>query len=187
MRSRAENEIPNIEGICLDGAFIPASLQYENIQVGIRFAEFPDVHFSIYALKSNGYVPPESYFWNRFKDAEESARANGFGAWYDNIRQLRKGEKRAGIWSGVELLARLPPQPNQKGSDYHQFSFQASGKENDRFYPNADIQLDTGVADNTPGRVPVSLTDDELIALWDKLLSSIRIRDVTPAKPDAAK
>lgn len=183
MRSRAEDEIPYEEGICLDGAFIPASPQYENIQVGIRFAEFPDIHLSIYALKSNGYVPSESYFWRRFKDAEESARADGFGAWYDNIRQLRKGNKQAGIWSGVELLARIPPQPNRKGSDYHQFMFQASGKENDRFYPNADIQLDTGISNNIQGKVPVSLSDEELIALWDKLLSSIRIREVSVPKP----
>jgi hypothetical protein len=188
MRSRREDEIPNEEGVCIDGAFIPARRpQYENIQIGIRFAEFPDVHLSIYTIKNDKYITPDSYFWGRFKDAEELARLDGFGTWYDNIRQLRKGDKKAGIWNGVELLARLPPQPNRKGSDYHQFNFQAGGKENDRFYPNVDIQLDTGVSANTPGKVPASLTDDELIALWDKVLSSIRIREVTPPKPDAPR
>lgn len=183
IRSRSEEEVPQEEGICLDGAFIPASPRYENIQIGIRFTEFPDVHLSIYTIKNDKYVGSESDFWRRFKSAEEIARADGYGAWYDNIRQMRKQSRQAGIWNGVEFLARLPPQPNRKGADYHQFHFFAVGKENDRFHPKADIQLNTGVADNTPGKVPASLTDDELIVLWDKLLSSIRIREVTPSNP----
>ena len=188
MRSRQQDEIPNEEGICIDGAFILArDPQYENIQIGVRFAEFPDVHLSICIIKNDEYVAPDSYFWNRFEDAEELARLEGFGAWYDSICQLRRGDKKAGIWNGVELLARLPPQPNGKGSSYHQFNFQAGGKKHDRFYPNADIQLDTGVANNTPGKVSASLTDDELITLWDKVLSSIRVREVLPPQPDRPK
>ncbi|MBC7656957.1 MAG: hypothetical protein H7147_07270, partial [Frankiaceae bacterium] len=44
----------------------------------------------------------------------------------------------------------------------------------------ADVQLDTGVAGNSTKAKPPSVTDDEAVALWDRLTASIRARPTTP-------
>ncbi len=42
--------------------------------------------------------------------------------------------------------------------------------------PVLDIQLNTGVKDDRTANVKPSLTDEEAVALWDKLTASIRVR-----------
>lgn len=71
------------------------------------------------------------------------------------------------------------------GHERHEFKFYSSGEVNDPFHPEIDIELETGVKDNRKAGQPPSLTDAEALALWDKLLGSIRVRQV--AAPAAVK
>jgi len=53
IRPRAEDELPDEPGICLDGAFIsePSAPIYEAVALGVRLHQFPDVHFSLELVK----------------------------------------------------------------------------------------------------------------------------------------
>jgi hypothetical protein len=57
------------------------------------------------------------------------------------------------------------------------------GAVNDAYHPELDVQLDTGVKHNSKAAIKPSLTDDEAVALWDRLIRSIRVR--TPADSKA--
>ncbi|MCL1861383.1 MAG: T6SS immunity protein Tli4 family protein, partial [Proteobacteria bacterium] len=48
----------------------------------------------------------------------------------------------------------------------------------DLLRPAVTLKLYTGVVENTRASVQPSLTDDEAIAMWDKLTSTIRVRPV---------
>lgn len=178
LRFRAENDIPLERGICLEGGFINLNPTFENISMGIRLAELPDVHLSISTLK-NGDEPDEyAKLEFRLKGAERNAIQAGKGELYKRIQFLRRAPRQMGDWIGEEALARMPA---EKGSfSTHQFQFYAMGAANDILRPVADVQLDTGVAGNSTKAKPPSVTDDEAVALWDKLTGSIRARPTTP-------
>lgn len=97
------------------------------------------------------------------------------GGWFSRIKTLRKGPRVMGDWEGDEILARLPAHKEGTPS-VHEFAFKSIGVAKDRFRPYVNMQMDTGVdGDSTVGFEP-SLKDEEAIALWDKLTSSIRAR-----------
>ena len=125
----------------------------------------------------------------RLKQAEKDARAAGAGDWYSRVKFFRRGDREINGWHGFEVLARKPAQAG--GSGNHQFAFLSLGELKNPLKPELDVQLDTGVHGNDTAATPPSLTDEEAVALWDKLTSSIRVRptggavrtsDATPPK-----
>jgi hypothetical protein len=59
------------------------------------------------------------------------------------------------------------------------------GVASDMLRPYVAINLHSGVKDNEKVGQPPSLNDDEAVALWDKLTSSIRVRPtVDTAAPE---
>jgi hypothetical protein len=183
LRARKNEEVPTEEGICIDGAIANLRPLFENIQIGIRLAEFPDVHFSIESKKNSEYVKPDQDFLDRFTSTEKNARAEGKGKWYDRIKFFSREPRTVLEWRGHQVLARVPAIPGSH--DRHEFTFYSGGEANDPFHPEIDIELETGVKDNSKAGRPPSLTDAEALALWEKLLGSIRVRQVTP--PAAVK
>jgi len=183
LRAKKEQEPVTEEGICIDGAIANLSPSFENIQIGIRLAEFPDVHFSIESKKNPEYVKPQQDFLDRFASAERTARKEGQGKWYDRIKFFSREPRTVWEWRGHQVLARVPA--IRGGHDRHEFTFYSNGELNDPIHPEIDIELETGVKDNSKAGQAPSLTDAEALALWDKLLGSIRVRQVVP--PAAVK
>jgi hypothetical protein len=184
IRSRVEGEVFEDVGVCVDGAFIakPLGEAGENFAIGFRFKEFPDVHFSINTRVSIGGAQQDIIdgVQRRQKDAERNARHGGYGAWYSGIKFLRRGEREFNGGKGYEFLVRKPAQGG--GAENHQFVFEGGGEVNNELRPAFKIQMDTGAGDRHTARVPPSLTDEEAVALWDRLVSSIRIRPTGGAK-----
>jgi hypothetical protein len=108
----------------------------------------------------------------RLKSGEESAKAEGRGEWYSRIKFLRRSERQISNWRGFEALARRPRQG--KFSSFHEFEFVSQGEPNNPMLPVIDLELYTGVQDNTVGLNVPSLNDAEAVELWDKLTNSIR-------------
>ena len=181
LRLRTNDEVPEEPGLCVEGGFIPLSLQYEKVTLGVRLLEFPDVHFSIEAHKNQEHLQEFSDLETLLDRAEESAKKEGFGAEYARIETFRRGPRELGVWKGFEILARKPP--FKKDTDAHEFRFRSLGAVNDAYHPELDVQLDTGVKNNSKAAIKPSLTDDEAVALWDRLIKSIRVR--TPADSKA--
>jgi hypothetical protein len=176
LRLRADDELPTEAGSCIDGAFIPVPLQYEKVTIGVRLKEFPDVHFSIEVHKNQARIPEFSDLETRLRGAEREG-----GNWYARVKFFRRGTRQIGDWKGSEALALKPAQEDEKES--HEFHFISLGAPNDPLQPQLDIQLDTGASDRQMGAVKPSLTDEEAVALWDKLTGSIRVRPIGAKKP----
>ncbi|MDB0570348.1 hypothetical protein LBW59_06090 [Ralstonia solanacearum] len=179
LHARADSEIPTAPGVCLDGAFLDDSsgwLTHETIPFGIRLKEFPDVHFSIQTIRNQGNLIESSALEPRLQQAEENANRLGMGHWYERIKVFRRGERQIEGWTGYEALGHLPAQEDV--SAHHDFQYRSLGHPTDPLKPELDVQMQTGVADNTIGNSHPSITDEEAVALWDKLTSTIRVRPV---------
>lgn len=169
LRLRAEDSVPTEIGSCIEGGFVAWQPMFERASIGIRLSEFPDVHFSVEVIKNQEYLIESSALEPRLDRAAKEG-----GTWYSRVKFFRRGPRDLGNWKGFEALARKPAQTDSKES--HQFAFVSLGAVNDPLQPSLDVQLDTGVKDDQTASVKPSITDEEAIALWDKLIGSIRVR-----------
>jgi len=184
LRPRAADEIPSEPGICIDGGFIAEVGEpvRERVALGVRLAEFPDVHFSIEATKKNVLVESDALA-PRLDEAEREAKRLGQGDWYARIKVFRKGARFIENWSGFEVLARKPAQASERES--HDFAFLSHGEPKNPLLPVLDVMLHSGVRGNQKGGVKPSITDEEAVVLWDKLTNSIRVRPTVGRAPAA--
>jgi hypothetical protein len=173
LQLRGDEEIPAESGACIDGGLIKRQAEYESVAVGIRFKEFPDVHFSIDTLKRDTSVDSDA-LEPRLKQAEQGASREGNGHIFAQIKTLRRGNREFNNWKGFEILARKPA--HEADTEAHEFLFVSLAVPNDPLRPMMELQLSTGVAGNAKASVRPSITDEEAVALWDKLTNSIRVR-----------
>ena len=184
LRLREVGEIPQDAGMCIEGGFLPLALEYERVTFGVRLNEFPDVHLSIEAHKNQGRLDEAERLELMLKEGESLLKQNGHGDAYARIKTFRRGQRQLEPWNGFEVLARKPAYNDDTES--HEFRFQSLGAVNDSLLPRLDVRLDTGVKNNQTARATPSLTDEEAIALWDKLIGTIRVRKTSGAKPSTA-
>lgn len=181
LRIRAADEIPVEPGSCIDGGFVPLPLEYERVTIGIRFKEFPDVHLSVDVHKNRDRLEESARLELLLEAGESLAKQAGHGSAYARIKTFRRGPRQLGPWKGYEMVARKPAYNND--TDAHEFRFHSLGAVNDPVQPQLDLRFDSGVKNNHKARARPSLSDEEAIALWDKLIGSIRVRPTTNAKP----
>jgi hypothetical protein len=182
LRPRGNDEIPTEPGFCIDGALVldaPEAL-IEAVTLGVRLKEAPDVHFSI-SMTAKDVLVESDALEPRFVQAEKDARQEGFGGWFSRIKMLRRGKRVVDGWTGYEILAHKPAQKVEGES--HEFVFLSQGEPKNVYRPLLDIQLNTGVKDDQNGARPPSVTDDEAVAIWDRIVGSIRVRPTGAAKP----
>lgn len=188
LRQRAENEVPTEPGNCIEDAFLADKANpskedlLEHIHIGFRLKEFPDVHFSMYVAPANDDPEGDSLEtqWKRIrKDSSTPEEKKSLA----NTKFFRESPRQIHDWkTGYEVLTRSP---DEDGShSHHDFELRFTGVPHDPYKPYADIQFQTGVADNAAGATKASLTDEEAIAVWDKITSTIRVRptSATPAE-----
>jgi hypothetical protein len=150
--------------------------------------EFPDVHFSVDAHKNLERLREGSSPSLLREQAKEDAEADGLGAVFARTKILRQKARQLGTWKGEELALRTPAYKDDL--EAHEFYFYSMGAVNDPFQPELDVRLESGLEGNQKARVKPSLTDEEALALWDKLITTIRVRqpsDATPATKAPAK
>lgn len=180
LRHRGESEVPTEPGNCIEYAFLKdkpklsENDRFEHIRIGFRLQEFPDAHLSIYVAPSNPYNPQSDSLearWKRIVDEATLDEKKELAA----IRFLRKSARQIHEWqTGFEVLTRSPDE--ERSHSHHEFQMKFVGVPHDLFNPYADIQFQTGVANNAAGATKASLSDEEAIAVWDKITSSIRVR-----------
>lgn len=177
IRPRLEGEIPTLPGTCIEGAFVPLDQKYERVTLGVRLLEFADVHFSIEVHKNQMHLPESGRLELMRQQAEGEAEQRGFGSFFSRIKVLRQGLRQQGEWTGFEIATRTPALgANQEA---HEFRFQSLGSVDDPLRPFLDVRLDSGVKYDIRASVKPSVTDEEAMELWDRLIRSIRIRPVS--------
>lgn len=187
LRVREPGVMPTEAGVCLEGAFLLDAPPGENrrfrpehIRVGFRFSEFPDVHFSIYTAAKSRLIESDE-LKGRVGRAERLALLTGQLSLFEMSKTLRKGDRKIATVSGYEVLARMPEPLHQGGS--HEFRFGSVSAVADPTRPLFDIWMQTGVKGNDARQVASSLSDAEAVALWDRIVSTIRLRPVSPPPP----
>lgn len=179
LQLRSNAEIPAGSGFCIDGGFIDVQPKYENSAFGIRFKEFPDVRFSIQTRKNHDYLQEGSNPTALRESAKGRASMVQLATFFSRITTLREGRRQLDGWEGEELLTRRPAYRDD--TDAHEFRFFSQGQRHDALHPLLDIRMDTGVKENARASVRPSLTDEAALALWDKLLPTIRVRQPSDA------
>lgn len=177
LRPRSDIEIPSYPGFCIDGAIVlnEKTDKVERTQLGIRLAEVPDVHFSI-EMTRKPVRDDSDTLEKRMLEAERMAAETGFSDWHKRIKTLRRGKRILPPWEAYEVLARLPAQPNEGES--HEFLLSAQGNPNDSYAPNLEIEMMSGVMGNKRGAAPPSVSDAEAIVIWERIVNSLRLRQL---------
>jgi hypothetical protein len=181
LRQRAESDIPSEPGNCIEYAFLPDSPDDDKehsgelLSIGFRLKEFPDAHLSINIGPSNPYDPEGDSLKAKWKRIKEDLATSEEQKVLAKIKYFRESPRQIYDWkTGYEVLTRAPDEEDVHS--YHDFQMKFIGVPHDPYKPYADIQFQTGVADNAAGATKASLTDEEAIAVWDKITSTIRVR-----------
>ncbi|WP_229415862.1 T6SS immunity protein Tli4 family protein [Pseudoduganella armeniaca] len=182
IRPRAANEVPTEPGACLDQAFLADSTyrDQEMINVGLFLPSLPDVTFSISSNKdAYGDYPKDEF--ERMKKEELSllarihAAQKEQGIGYPRRTVLREGKRAVMHWDGEESLIRRP-------DGVHDFEWGYIGKPEDIAYPaEISVNMYSKVEHNQVGAAKAaSVSDEEALALWDKLLGGFQFRVKVP-------
>jgi hypothetical protein len=189
LRQRAENEVPTEAGNCIEYAFLPdepgphKGPPGELIRIGFRLKEFPDTHLSIQIRPQSPDAEEEDTFKWQLERAEREAKAQDSNHPQLKIKYFRRGDRQIHEWvNGFEALGLTAEQA--EAHSIHDFGMDFKGVPTDPLKPHVNITMQTGVANNAAGATKPSLTDEEAIAVWDKITSTIRVRptSATPVK-----
>jgi hypothetical protein len=185
LRLRAAEEVPTEPGFCIDHGFMPGD-QYgdqETATAGIYLPSLPDVTFSVSSNKDAYADFDKAEFEQTERDKLSLlARIKGAqtiqGALYPKRHVLREGKRDVQHWKGEESLIRRP-------DGVHDFEWALVGTPRDVANPSEfGATMFTKVEDNMVGAAKkASLSDDEAVALWDKLLSGLKFRVKVPGAP----
>ncbi|MFK3737506.1 T6SS immunity protein Tli4 family protein [Massilia sp. TN1-12] len=186
LRHRSDYEVPSEPGNCLEYAFLPDEANAgkrapaELIRIGFRLKEFPDTHLSIFTGPSNPhYSDGNSLEW-QLNELEKNLRMDDRNGPRLKTRYLRRGARQLNGWlDGFEALSRTPELPDSHS--IHDFALAFKGTPTDPLKPYADIRMQTGVDGNVAGGTRTSLSDEEAIAVWDKITGTIRARPTVVA------
>jgi hypothetical protein len=184
VRRLTEAEMPREPGNCIEHAFIADKTgpiqdpDAELIRIGFRLKEFPDTHLSILLTPSNpDYSEINSLEW-QLKRLESDLKAENPNHPRLQTKYLRRGARQIHDWNdGFEALSVTPQLPGEPST--HDFAMDFRGVPSDPLKPYADIRMETGVVNNVAGVAKTSLTDEEALAIWDKITSTIRVRPTT--------
>lgn len=187
LRLRTAEEVPAEPGFCIEHGFMPGDRygDSEQINAGIYLPSLPDVAFSI-SSNQNAYGDYDKAEFEqkryelsllaRIKAAQETQ-----GALYPKRDVLREGKRNVQHWKGEESLIRRP-------DGTHDFEWAFVGTPKDVANPSEfHAAMFTKVADNMVGAAKkASVSDDEAVALWDKLLSGLKFRVKVPGAPEGS-
>lgn len=182
LHARHSDDIPSQPGFCLKDGFIKndgSQPHYESAGMSFKFARWPGVLVTLQTMTvtklgemkllqrmDRGPIPEE------FKDLVRG------------IRFLRRGERSINGRDGEEMLSTVP---SGNGYHLHDFRWEAQGTSiNDPLKPIVIVDLESGMRrgdDGAPMRP--RLTDEQAIALFDAVTSSVRLRPVDGAKVSA--
>lgn len=187
-RLRAESEIPSEPGICTQYGFIAQSTYHdqERVNAGIYIPSLPDVRFSVSSNK-DAY---SDYDKQEFKDrwrlelsllGRIAAAKKAQPLTYPHRDVFREGKRDLHHWHGEESLYK-------RKDGVHDFEWAVVGTPGDVANPSEfNVKMYSRVAHNTVGgAAQTSLTDDEAVALFDRLLSGLKFRVKVPGAPEGS-
>jgi hypothetical protein len=185
IRLRADDEVPTEPGLCTESSFVAQATynEQETVNAGIYLPSLPDVRFSVSSNK-DAYADYSKELFEKIKPTELSLLGRIEGAkkdqplTYPHRDVFREGKRDLHHWHGEESLYK-------RDNGMHDFEWALVGTPRDVANPSEfNVKMYTKVAHNTAGAAEeVSLTDDEAVALFDRLLSGLKFRVKVPGAP----
>lgn len=166
IRPRQIDEIPTEPGTCFENSILldaPYRGRHDVIMVTGVWPERPDVVFSL-VIFANGPHPDPTLF-ERLKRADQLSGLN----------VIRARARKVGDYAGEEHLRRVR---ELNGSVGHLFIWEAQGLPDRNDFPQIRLEMTTGEGKDGPQYS--SLSDRDALALWDKVLDSLRWRPTEP-------
>jgi hypothetical protein len=156
----------------LDRAYVRDPLSADQIEQIILFARLPDhPDVELMLIMSAGLEPEPHRLLARTEAVSERLTMS---EWM-RITTLRAAPREIGGLSGEEVVERIVEENEARG---HSFWWEVNGTEDNVLIPHLVLTMTTGNGKREP--VPSSLSDDAALRVWDKIVSSIRLRTVEP-------
>jgi hypothetical protein len=170
LRVRGEDEIPTVPGFCIwRGVFVEPLPEHKNehIVFHLGLPGHPDMGLALSSI-AGGNTDDGLLARVAATDAESSADE------MLRVTKLRSGKRDINGIAGEEVLERVRELNFTTG---YGFMWEAPGVSDDLSQPYLLLNMETGT-NPRPGGKPVdsSLHEDAVLALWDSILSSIRLR-----------
>ena len=174
LQVRAEEAIPPAAGFCVWRAVFAEPLpphDTEHISMHVGVPGHPDVAIVFASLPGGG---------NDEDLLERVARSDGEASADDMIRvtKLRVGKRNIGEFPGEEVLERVR---ERNFATTYAFTWETRGIDDDLLRPFLSLELLGGLGPRAGGKpVDSSLHEDAVLALWQSISSSIRLRPSDP-------
>jgi hypothetical protein len=178
LRVRGDDEIPSVPGFCIwRGVFAEPLPEHTNEHVVFHLGlpGHPDMGLALSSV-AGGRIEDGLLDRVAVTDAEASADETL------RVTKLRSGKRNINGIEGEEVLERVRELNFTTG---YGFMWEARGATDDLLQPHLLLNMETGT-NPRPGGKPVdsSLHEDAVLALWNSISSSIRLRKSDPAPAD---
>jgi hypothetical protein len=154
------------EGFCIGKGIIRAPFVAEggeDVTLLIGLPGHPDVSITIYT--SSGHKPGTSLLVRSHRSQETSNSA-------ENVKVARAGHRMVAGVQGDEIVELIK---EQNGTLQQSFIWESQGTAKSVYAPFVSIEMRTGHG-RTGTPEMSSLRDDAAIAMWDRIVSSFRVR-----------
>ena len=171
-----DSNSPTTPGFCVGHAIFAdeGRTDNESLNIRFRFSKHLDIIIDV-ATNFNAGDPPESLLSRR---PGTFSALGVLGATLGGIRNIRVGDRTISDHPGQEWLMKAP---NEHGQKAHLFSWEAPGLHRDALHPQIRIDLQSGNFDGGLDPKPISMTDKQMLELWDRILNSLRLRPTAAA------
>ena len=174
LRPRGEEEIPTMPGFCIRRAIFAEPLpvhRSEHAAMHITLPDHPDVAMAFVSMPGGG-TDPDLLARSADTDAADTAVESL------RVTKLRADKRSINGLAGEELLERFR---ELNFATTFAFMWETRGVDSDPMQPFLSLELQAGVS-HEPGGKPAdsSLHEDAVLALWDAVASSIRLRPDGP-------
>ncbi|OHV00458.1 hypothetical protein BLA34_12725 [Ralstonia solanacearum] len=179
LRARDNADVPVEPGVCIDHGFIrdDTGKFQEIFSAGIHMPSLPDVSFSVLSNKNASTKDGNGDGLIQRHERAMSDQGVVFSP-VSKMARLRIGNNAVNGWKGEEVLLKHRGKANAFA---HEFLWASVGQTGNALNPaSVDIRMYTGTDAGATFQRSSSLTDDEAVALWDKLLSGVRFRVNAP-------
>jgi hypothetical protein len=179
LRLRVPDEIPTLPGFCIEHAVFVEPLpehKTEHVAMSLGLPGHPDLALAFISVPGGRPGPgllDRNEQTDKIFSADELLR----------VSKLRTGKRSINNIAGEEVLERIRELNFTTG---YGFRWEARGMPDNFLKPYLSLELQTGTSEQAGGKpVDSSLHEDAVLALWDTISSSIRLRPNGPPPPSA--
>lgn len=171
LRHRENEKMPEVPGLCIDRAVIPDPLPNARQESATVLFELPGHPDARLVLTSLARVKTDKSL------LERSALSSVKRKYASRFHFLRQQKRVIASWDGEEIVKRVH---ELNGTTVRSAFWEFGGSKEDLLKPHISLEFRTGLGQ--PGEpVNSTFTDEELLAFWDKVSSSLRIRSDDPS------